>query len=118
MFAALRADERGTVTAEFAIVVPAVLAVLALVVGGIYLAAHRITLVSVAGEIARHEARGDVDIAQQSVAALGGRVEVARADEGALHCVTLRSRPARGPLAHVTVESRACAARTGEGDLP
>lgn len=115
MFAALRHDERGTVTAEFAIVVPAVLAVLGLVVGGISLAAHRITLVSVSAEVARFEARGDADLAEDQLAVLGDRVMVDREDVGALLCVTLRSRPAGGPLAHLAVESRSCAARTDAG---
>lgn len=115
MFAALRHDERGTVTAEFAIVVPAVLAVLGLVIGGIYLAAHRITLVSVSAQVARLEARGDESRAEEQLDALGSRIVVDREEDGALHCVTLRSHPAGGPLAHVAVESRSCAARTGEG---
>ena len=118
MFAALRHDERGTVTAEFAIVVPAVLAVLGLVIGGVYLAAHRITLVSVSAQIARLEARGDANLAQEQLDALGARVAVDREDDGALHCVTLRSRPAEGLLAHVAVESRSCAARTEDATPP
>lgn len=115
MLAALRHDDRGTVTAEFAIVVPAVLAVLGLVIGGILLAAHRIALVSVSAEIARFEARGDRDLAEARLDGLGGRVEVEREDDGALHCVTLRSRPAGGLLTHVTITSRSCAARSTEG---
>ena len=115
MLAALRHDERGTVTAEFAIVVPAVLAALGLVIGGIYVAAHRITLVSASAEIARSEARGDAELAQKHLDSLGDRVEIERVEDGVLHCVTLRSRPGGGPLARIAVESRSCAARIGEG---
>ncbi|SDQ18937.1 TadE/TadG family type IV pilus assembly protein [Leucobacter chromiiresistens] len=115
MLAALRHDERGTVTAEFAIVVPAVLAVLGLVIGGVLLAAHRIALVSASAEIARFEARGDDALAEERLNALGGRVEVEREDDGSLHCVVLRSQPAGGLLAHVTLTSRSCAARSTDG---
>ena len=49
-------DERGAVTAEFAIVLPVVVAILGLVIGAITLAAHRMTLVSLSAELARFEA--------------------------------------------------------------
>ena len=118
MFAALRADERGTVTAEFAIVVPAVLAVLGLVIAGVFLAAQRVALTSAAAEIARLEARGDTGLAGERVSALGAGVEVDRASDGLLHCVTLRARPARGPLTRISVDARACSARIGDGLTP
>lgn len=103
------ASERGTVTAEFAVVLPTVLVVLGLVVGGVYLAAHRLTLVSLSGEIARSEAREDGASAGPVLEHLGESVEVERERDGALHCVVLTSRPAQGLLAQVAVSARSCA---------
>lgn len=106
---ALRAD-RGAVTAEFVVVLPAVLAVLALAVGAILLATHRVALTSAAAEVARLEARGDDAAAQQRLATLGSKTEVDRERSGSLLCVTLRARPAAGLLAVVELSSRGCAA--------
>ena len=72
-------DERGSVTAEFAIVMPAVLVVLGLAIGGILISAHRIALVSLAAQVARLEARGDADLAASALGAWNGSsVEVDR----------------------------------------
>lgn len=111
------ADERGTVTAEFAIVLPAILVVLGLTIGGILIAAHRITLISLAGQVSRLEARGDGDRAAAVLAEWGSRIEVSRSRAGGLHCVTLRSRPGGGLLAGIGVESLSCAAISGEGSV-
>ncbi|QIM17240.1 pilus assembly protein [Leucobacter insecticola] len=106
-------DERGTVTAEFAIVLPAVLIVLGLVVSGVLLAAHRITLVSVAGEVSRAEARGDDAAATAALGQLGRDVVVEREHPDPLLCVTLISHPVRGILSELGVSARACAAMAG-----
>ena len=107
------ASERGTVTAEFAVVLPAVLIVLGVVISGIVLAAHRLTLVSLSGEIVRLEARGDEGAAAQLLDRAGSDVDVARDAPGPLHCVTLTSHPARGILSGIGVSARSCAVRTG-----
>lgn len=109
----LRDDERGTVTAEFAIVLPAVLVVLGLVIGGILIASHRITLISVAGEAARLEARGDTELARERLASLGDGVEVARYQRGRLECLKLSSRPGGGLLASIVVDAEACSVGDG-----
>lgn len=105
-----RRDDRGAVTAEFAIVLPAVLAVLALAVAAIVLAAHRVALTSAAAEVARLEARGDDDAARHRLAEAGPGTAVSRERDGPLHCVTLRSHPASGLLAVAEVTARGCAA--------
>lgn len=111
-------DEQGTVTAEFVIVVPAVLVVLGLVIGGILVSAHRLALVSLAAQVARSEARGDGDLAASALAEWrGASVEVDRSRRGGLHCVTLRSHPAGGLLAGIGVEIVSCAAISGEGSV-
>lgn len=113
---ALLSDERGTVTAEFAVVLPAVLVMLGLAIGGVFLASHRIVLVALAGEVARLEARGDLGQAQQRLAGAGSSIAVERERTEDLHCVVLRSQPAEGLLGAVRLEARACAAASGDAE--
>lgn len=103
-------DERGSVTAEFALTIPAVLLVLGIVIGGITLAAQRVTLAAAAGDVARLEARGDTRIAAARIAELPSTVTLSRERIGELLCVTARSAPGRGLLAVLTVSARSCAA--------
>lgn len=120
------ADDRGSVTAEFAVVLPAVLMVIVLALGSIMLATHRLSLHSAAAEVARLEARGDTDLAQARLSGLSvgaggsgqasGAVTVQRSAHGALHCVTLTSRPAGGLLSAVAVSGSGCAAQSGDGE--
>lgn len=105
------ADDSGSVTAEFAIALPAALLVLGVSVGAIVLAAEKVSLTAGAAEIARHEARGDTALAQAQLRKLGAHITVSRTDNGSLHCVTLSSRPATGVLSLLTVSSFSCAAR-------
>lgn len=111
-FRALLGDERGTVTAEFAVVVPAVLVVLGLVIGGIVIATNRLTLASAAADVARLEARGDTGLASARVESAGAGVTVVRERHDGLLCITLRAGPQRGPLAALAVSGEGCAAVT------
>lgn len=97
-------------TAEFAVVLPAVLLVIGLAVGAILLATHRLALTQSAAEIARQEARGDTAGAAAQLVRLGETVTVRRSRDGPLHCVTLADRPGAGVLAMVEVVTRGCAA--------
>ncbi len=97
-------------TAEFAIVLPALLMVLALAIGSIMLATQRLTLSSAAFEVARLEARGDHGAASARLAALGPGLTASRSGSGPLHCVTLVTSPAAGLLAMIEVSARGCAA--------
>lgn len=106
----LLSEDRGSVTAEFAIVLPAVLMVLALSVGAIMISAQRIVLSGAVAEIARLEARGDHASAAVRIGQLDAGVAVQRARAGPLHCVTLTSSPGRGALSLIEVSSRSCAA--------
>lgn len=105
----LRGD-RGAVTAEFVVLLPALLAVMLCAVGVVLFAAHRVALTAAAAELARLEARGDNASAQARLADLGRSVSIARVRDAPLLCVTLRSRPGAGAFAVVEVEARACAA--------
>lgn len=102
-------------TAEFAVALPALLMVVALAIGSIVLATHRLALSSAAAEVARLEARGDHAEAGTRIAALGTRVQAARERAGPLHCVTLTAKPGRGLLAVVDISARACAAVVPSG---
>lgn len=102
-------------TAEFAIVLPVVIAVLGLVIGAITLAAQRITLVASSAELARFEARGDTAQAEARLGELDTATEVTRRTRGVLHCVELSSAPIGGLLRAVTIRAESCAALTGAG---
>ncbi len=102
--------DRGAVTAEFALALPVLLAVLMLAVGSILLATHRVTLASAAAEVARLEARGDMPAARQRLAGLGSGIGVTRSRDGPLLCIALRMHPVGGLLSAIAVSATACAA--------
>lgn len=108
-------DETGSATAEFAVVLPAVLLVLGIALGGLQLATKRLLLASAAADIARASARGDTDAADTRLAELsgfGGGVRRAERDEGDLGCVTLTASPGSGMLSTITLSATGCALRT------
>jgi Flp pilus assembly protein TadG len=107
-----RGGETGTVTAEFATVVPAVLLVLACCLGGTQLAAQQLRLAAAASDAARVLARGeDTAAAGRLVARLVPGAVVRRHDRGALACVQLAqsATAAGGLLGAVTVTASSCA---------
>lgn len=103
-------NDGGTVTAEFAITLPAVLVILAVVLGGVYLAAERVALVTLAGEVARLEARGDTELAAARIAGERSTPAITRQNDGRVLCVTAASSSRSGPLGGITVTGRGCAA--------
>lgn len=109
---ALLRDERGAVTAEFAVALPAVLVVLGLVLGGIMIGAQRVVLVSAASDLARLEARGDTVASEARREELPRGTSQRRWQRGPLLCVELSAGPVRGPLSRVAVSATACAARS------
>jgi hypothetical protein len=107
MITAMR-DDRGTVTAEFAVVLPAVVLVLACALGALQLGAQQLRLQAAVGGAARLLGRGDGG-ANELVAAVDpdARVEVRRVDS--MVCVQARA-PARLPIAlGVTLAASSCA---------
>lgn len=108
--AALARDVRGTVTAEFAVVLPAVVAVLGLVIGGVMIAADRVGLEAAASEAARLEARGDSAAANARIRAVGHRVKVSRIRGSQVLCLSLRAAPGEGLLGALSITGRGCAA--------
>lgn len=111
-------DERGAITAEFALVLPACIAVLGLMIGAIALASHRVSLTALAGEIARLEARGDRAGAEALLSERAlPKASATRERSGAVHCVTVTASPGRGPLAVIPVSGRSCAAIASGGPV-
>lgn len=102
-------QDRGAVTAEFAILLPVLVVVVGFCVGAIALSAHRVSLTSAAAEIARLEARGDSGSAAARISSLGG-VSIERTNSDHLLCVTLHSQPADGVLSVLRLSARGCAA--------
>jgi len=109
----VRNTDGGSVTAEFAIVVPAVIAVLALVVGAIALGRDALAHTTAAHQAARAIARGDdpVQVRDRVLAHLPGTtVDMLSADDEA--CVTVRPPTGGGVRAWFALPAaRACAPR-------
>ncbi len=108
--------DRGSVTAEFALTIPAVLLLLTLVLGSIHLAAERVSLVSFAGELARLEARGDAALAAQRISQSGSRRSIQRENDGRVLCITVTSVPQVGLLSVLNISGTGCAARSAAID--
>jgi Flp pilus assembly protein TadG len=105
-----RSHERGSVTAEFAAVVPAVMLLLAFCVAGVQIAAQQVRLQDAAADVSRSVARGGGTAAAAPVGA-----SVAVAQRGELVCATL-SAPSRSVVSGVlalTLTASSCA--LGEG---
>ncbi len=105
------ADEHGSVAAEFAIALPAVILVLAMVLGGLQLGVLQLRLQDAAADAARSLGRGDSAAAVASRLAQqipGARWSSSRS--GALVCARLVA-SAGGPAAMLglTVSAASCA---------
>ncbi|GAA4166080.1 hypothetical protein GCM10022286_30140 [Gryllotalpicola daejeonensis] len=115
---ALHDGERGTVTAEFAVVLPSVMLVLALCLGAVNVIGQQVALGSLAASGARMLARGDDPgaVRAQVVSAAPGAA-LAQSTDGAFVCVAL-TRPARfGPvgLGSFAPSARDCALASTPG---
>jgi Flp pilus assembly protein TadG len=97
------ADDTGSVTAEFATVIPAIVLVLACCLSGIQVASQQLQLQDAAAGSARALARGDPTVA--------GEARVAVSRHGTLVCATLTERAASlpGTLFRMTLSARSCA---------
>jgi len=106
-------DDRGSVTAEFALAFPAVLGVVALLLGGVQVAALQVRAQDAAADAARGLGRGD---APATVAARLDRqvpgATLAQWVDGDLTCVRVEVAPA-GPVAALGLRAGAdsCALR-------
>ena len=102
-------DDLGSVTAEFAVTLPAVILVLACCLSGMQVAGQQLRLQDAAAAAARSLARGD------SASATAGRLApgatVAQRADGELDCVTLTtsSTAVLGAVVGFTLSASGCA---------
>jgi len=95
----LRADDRGSVTAEFAVVLPAVVVVLLLGIGALSSAARLVRLQDAAADAARLVARGEtLDHAAGAVGTAVPGSSFASAAHDDVVCVTATAPGATVPL--------------------
>ncbi|MEL4320111.1 TadE family type IV pilus minor pilin [Leifsonia sp. YIM 134122] len=103
--------ERGSVTAEFAVALPAVALVLAVCLCGVQAVSIQVRLTDAAADAARTLARGDgVDMASARLSSAVSGASLSVDEEGDLICVTASARAgAHTVLAALTVSARSCA---------
>jgi hypothetical protein len=107
-------DDTGSVTVEFAVVLPAILLVTALVVGASAASAQSVRLADAAAVVARQTARGDAGRVGAVLQELAPGASVQTQARGDLVCVVLRRPVDVGPLTGVVVlTSRSCAPALG-----
>lgn len=82
-------DDRGSVTAEFAAGLPAVLLVLVLAISSLQAGALQLRVTDAASVAARAAARGDPSAVEGLVARLVGDHEVSTSPDGGLVCATV-----------------------------
>ncbi|MCX7520926.1 hypothetical protein OSC27_01400 [Microbacterium sp. STN6] len=105
--------ERGAITAEFAVAMPAVILVLAACLACLQLASSQSRLAVAAAQVARALGRGDTALAAQSVAQVGGAT-MSHEQNGSFVCVQLRAPAAAHALiSAITLEARSCALAGG-----
>jgi hypothetical protein len=102
------------VTAELAVALPAVAAVLAICLAAVLLAAQQVRLSDGAADAARALGRGESESAAAAIAARvsGAAVRVGSTNDGTFVCVTL-SAPAAGLLAAIELRASSCALAGG-----
>lgn len=110
----LRHDQRGSVTAEFAIVVPAVVLVVLLTAGLLMSSARQVRLEQAAAQGARLAARGEDDArVRVAVSALVDGAGLGIRDDGDLVCVDV-SAAGLVPLVQPTLRASACSLAGGQ----
>ncbi|MHC2186399.1 hypothetical protein ACVLV4_002057 [Rathayibacter agropyri] len=105
------AQEEGSATAELALVLPAVVAVLALCLGSVASAAQYVRLIDAAADGARSAARGDDPRAP--VARAQPQASVSTEERDGLVCVDVRATLQPIPALVLPVSLRSCALGSG-----
>jgi Flp pilus assembly protein TadG len=99
--------DRGSVTAEFAAVLPAVALILATALGGMQLAGEQLRLQAAVTDAARMLGRGDAGAAARVGDAVRGAT-LAQSRRGDLVCAEARAPTALGILSSLTLRASAC----------
>ena len=105
-------EDRGSVSAEFAVAIPAVVLVLACCLGAVQVASQQVRLTDAAADAARTLARGDpVAVAAARVHRVAGTAAMTTSTRGDFVCVELSAPAGFGPagLAGVRVRASSCA---------
>jgi Flp pilus assembly protein TadG len=105
-------SERGSVTAEFAAVLPAAALVLAVTIGAIQLAEEQLRIQAAAATAARSLGRGDA-VRLDGVAEISRNPVVATSHQNGLVCVTLSIPAELGVIAGIRLAARSCALDDG-----
>jgi len=107
--------ERGSATAELAVAFPAVLGVLALLLGGVQVAALQVRVQDAAADAARGLGRGDgAGVVQSRLAAQVPGATLSTWIDGELRCVRVEVAPA-GPVAALGLRAGAGACALDDG---
>ena len=105
--------DRGSVTAEFAVALPAIALVLAACLASVQLVAQQVRLTDAAADAARALGRGESAGTAQSIAdRVSGGAALAQWAEDPLVCVSL-SAPGAGLLAAIELRAESCAVSGG-----
>jgi hypothetical protein len=89
--------EGGSVTAEFVVVMPAAIVVVALCLAGFSAVGEQVRLTDAAADVARLVARGDSAMVPGYLARVGGEVTVGVDSRDGVVCARLSSRTGIGP---------------------
>ena len=111
-------DQRGSITAEFAAALPAVLVVLACCLGAVQVVGQQVRLTDAAADVARLLARADgASAASGLLAAVGPGTALTQERQGDFVCVRLSAPSAFAPFAAagLTLGARSCALSTDIG---
>lgn len=109
-----RGHERGSVTAELAVALPAVALVLAVCLAAVMLVAQQVRLTDAAADAARSLGRGESNAEAQAIAGrvAGGGVQLTSLVDDLFVCATLRA-PGAGMLAAIELSASSCAVGGG-----
>lgn len=108
-----RYDDGGSATAEFAVIVPAVILLIALTAGSLSAVGRLVRLEQAVAQAARLAARGEPDRVAELVATIADARLDAIAADGDLVCVTA-SAGVRVPLPLPELSARSCALDGGQ----
>ena len=101
--------ERGTVTAEFAVVLPAIVLIAAALLGGLTAAGRQLGVIDAAATAARSLARGDGRaVAERLTDRSGGRLAVVIETDGLL-CATVQADVRVFGSTVLPISARSCA---------
>jgi Flp pilus assembly protein TadG len=106
--------DRGSVTAEFAVALPAIALVLAACLASVQLVGQHVRLTDAAADAARALGRGESAAEAGAIAdRVSGGATLRFTEEGVFVCVTLRA-PGRGILAPIELRAESCAVTGGQ----